>query len=103
MIYLYARFVSLAIIYIVFSIFNWFAPPVVALIGPKWSMVIGGVGYFLFILSFLKPMTWALYLGSVIVGLAAPIIWTGAGGRGPGTDQGLTRDCPGTDQGLSRD
>ena len=54
-----------------------FSPPVVALIGPKWSMFLGGIGYFLFIISFLKPMTWALYLGSVIVGLAAPIIWTG--------------------------
>lgn len=72
-------FISLAVIYIVFSVFNWFAPPVVALIGPKWSMFLGGLGYFLFILNFLKPMTWSLYLGSVIVGLAAPIIWTAQG------------------------
>jgi len=72
-------FISLAVIYIVFSVFNWFAPPIVALVGPKWSMFIGGLGYFLFILSFLKPMTWSLYLGSVIVGLAAPIIWTAQG------------------------
>jgi len=72
-------FISLAVIYIVFSVFNWFAPPVVALIGPKWSMFIGGIGYFLFIISFLKPMNWSLYLGSVVVGLAAPIIWTAQG------------------------
>lgn len=72
-------FISLAIIYVVFSVFNWFAPPVVALIGPKWSMFISGFGFFLFIVSFLKPMTWSLYLGSVIVGLCAPILWTAQG------------------------
>ena len=38
-------FVSLAIVYAVFSIFNWFVPSVIALIGPNISMVIGGVCY----------------------------------------------------------
>lgn len=33
----------------------------------------------LFIASFLKPMTWAFYLGSVLVGIGAAVIWTGQG------------------------
>jgi len=36
---------SLAIIYIVFAFANWLAPSVVSLIGPKYSMVVGGVAY----------------------------------------------------------
>ncbi|KAL3875933.1 hypothetical protein ACJMK2_033837 [Sinanodonta woodiana] len=72
-------YISLSIIYIVFSVSNFGAPSCVALIGPKFSMLVGSVMYFLFILSFLKPMTWALYLASVLVGLGAAILWTGQG------------------------
>ena len=36
---------SLSIIYGVFAVSNWVAPSVIALCGPKWSMVIGGVCY----------------------------------------------------------
>ncbi|KAK7507828.1 hypothetical protein BaRGS_00000793 [Batillaria attramentaria] len=35
--------------------------------------------YFLFILSFLKPMVWALYTGSALVGVGAAVLWTGQG------------------------
>ncbi|CAG2199109.1 UNC93-like protein MFSD11 [Mytilus edulis] len=58
---------------------NWIAPPVVDAIGPKITMLIGAVMYCLFILQFLKPMTWALYLGSVLVGFGAAILWTAQG------------------------
>ncbi|XP_053392761.1 UNC93-like protein MFSD11 [Mercenaria mercenaria] len=42
-------------------------------------MFIGSLLYFLFILSFLKPMTWALYTVSGLVGFGAAILWTGQG------------------------
>ena len=38
-------FTSLAIVYAVFSLSNWFVPSAIALIGPNVSMVIGGVFY----------------------------------------------------------
>ncbi|XP_052068663.1 UNC93-like protein MFSD11 [Mytilus californianus] len=72
-------YTSLCIIYVVFSLGNWIAPPVVDAIGPKITMLIGAVMYCLFILQFLKPMTWALYLGSVLVGFGAAILWTAQG------------------------
>ncbi|XP_064600722.1 UNC93-like protein MFSD11 [Liolophura sinensis] len=72
-------YTSLAIIYSMFSLSNWAAPSILSLIGPKLCMIVGAVMYFLFILQFLKPMTWALYTGSVLVGFGAAILWTGQG------------------------
>ncbi|KAJ8317966.1 hypothetical protein KUTeg_003057 [Tegillarca granosa] len=72
-------YTSLSIIYVVFSVANWIAPPFVTVVGPKLTMFIGGTMYCLFILQFLKPMTWALYLGSVLVGFGAAILWTAQG------------------------
>ena len=72
-------YTSLSIIYSVFSLANWIAPPIVTLIGPKITMIVGAAIYLLFILQFLKPMTWALYLGSVLVGIAAAMLWTAQG------------------------
>ncbi|ELT97164.1 hypothetical protein CAPTEDRAFT_108287 [Capitella teleta] len=72
-------YTSLSIIYGTFAVSNWIAPSVVAIVGPKVSMIIGGIAYCLFIASFLKPMAWALYLGSVLVGFGAAVIWTGQG------------------------
>ncbi|XP_071106126.1 UNC93-like protein MFSD11 [Haliotis cracherodii] len=72
-------YTSLGIIYGVFSLSNWAAPSFVSYVGPKLSMIIGALLYFLFILSFLKPMEWALYLGSALVGFGAAILWTAQG------------------------
>ncbi|CAG9862335.1 unnamed protein product [Phyllotreta striolata] len=70
---------SLAIIYVFFSVFNWIAPSVISVIGSKFSMLIGGVTYMLFILSFLIPRGWLLYTTSAILGVGAALIWTGQG------------------------
>ncbi|XP_070580414.1 UNC93-like protein MFSD11 isoform X2 [Ptychodera flava] len=72
-------YTSLSIIYAVFATSNWIAPSVVSVIGPKWSMVAGGVTYALFIAGFLKPTEWILYTTSVLVGIGAAVIWTGQG------------------------
>ncbi|KAJ8983849.1 hypothetical protein NQ317_016454 [Molorchus minor] len=70
---------SLAIIYLFLSVFNWAAPSVISLIGPKFSMILGGFTYLLFITSFVIPKTWLLYLVSAIIGIGAAMIWTGQG------------------------
>ncbi|KAL5019175.1 hypothetical protein ScPMuIL_004897 [Solemya velum] len=72
-------YISLSIIYVVFSFSNWIVPSIIVLIGAKFSMFFGSLMYTLFILQFLKPMTWALYLGSVLVGLGAAMVWTAQG------------------------
>ncbi|XP_064622299.1 UNC93-like protein MFSD11 isoform X2 [Lineus longissimus] len=72
-------FISLATIYAVFAASNWGAPSVISVLGPKISMMVGGVPYLLLVASFLRPMTWALYTGSVLVGLGASVLWTAQG------------------------
>ena len=70
---------SMAIIYAVFAVFNWLAPSVISLGGPKVAMFYGSITYLFFILTFLWPQTWLLYLASAIIGTGAAMIWTGQG------------------------
>uniref|UniRef100_H2ZXP0 Major facilitator superfamily domain containing 11 n=2 Tax=Latimeria chalumnae TaxID=7897 RepID=H2ZXP0_LATCH len=70
---------SLAIIYGVFSASSLIAPSVVALIGPQFSMLISGVIYSGYIAVFIKPITWTFYVASVLIGLAAAVLWTAQG------------------------
>ncbi|XP_067940067.1 UNC93-like protein MFSD11 isoform X2 [Watersipora subatra] len=72
-------YTSLSVIYLVFAFANWIAAPIVAVVGPRVGMFIGAVIYSGFIASFLGPQTWLLYLMSVLLGIAAAIIWTAQG------------------------
>ncbi|XP_027237310.1 UNC93-like protein MFSD11 [Penaeus vannamei] len=72
-------YISLAVIYAVFATFNWLAPSCLSFLGPKLTMIVGGVTYVIFIASFLWPQTWLLYLSSVLIGVGAALIWTGQG------------------------
>ncbi|KAF5273713.1 hypothetical protein FQA39_LY07403 [Lamprigera yunnana] len=72
-------YTSMAIIYAVFAILNWLAPSVISIGGPKLAMIYGGVTYVFFILTYLWPQTWLLYLASCIIGSGAAMIWTGQG------------------------
>jgi len=72
-------FISLALIYAVFSLSNWFAPSVVALIGPRLTLVVGGIIYSLYIAQIAYPNNYLLYGGSVLIGIGAAVIWTAQG------------------------
>ncbi len=72
-------YTSLAIIYGVFSASNWIAPSVVAVLGPRLTMFVGGLTYASFIAQFFQPNTYALYFLSALLGVGAAIIWTGQG------------------------
>lgn len=72
-------YVSLAVVYAVFALSNWFAPSIICTTGPKISMVLGGITYCLFIANFFFHLTWSLYLASALIGFGASIFWTGQG------------------------
>nr|CAH8863782.1 unnamed protein product [Trichobilharzia regenti] len=74
-----AGYTSLAIVYISFGLFNWFAPIVVIYLGKKYSMIAGSVCYALFIASFIEPREWSLYLSSLVNGIGAAVLWTAQG------------------------
>uniref|UniRef100_A0A4W5KTE9 UNC93-like protein MFSD11 n=1 Tax=Hucho hucho TaxID=62062 RepID=A0A4W5KTE9_9TELE len=72
-------YTSMAIIYGVFSASNLIAPSVVAVIGPQLSMFLSGLVYSGYIAMFIHPFTWSFYTASVVVGIAAAILWTAQG------------------------
>ncbi|CAK6979474.1 Hypothetical predicted protein [Scomber scombrus] len=72
-------YTSMAIIYGVFSASNLIAPSVVAVIGPQLSMFFSGLLYSGYIAMFIYPYTWSFYTASVLVGVAAAILWTAQG------------------------
>lgn len=87
-------FISMCIIYACLAIANWFAPAFVNFLGPRVSMIISGLTYIVFIANFLYPLTWLLYVVSVIVGVGAALIWTAQGNYLTlcSTDQTMSRN-----------
>lgn len=72
-------YTSLAIIYATLAICNWMSPSIITITGPRGAMFIGGLTYLFFIVTFLFPRTWLLYVASVLIGAGAAAIWTGQG------------------------
>jgi len=70
---------SLATIYMVFTAANWIAPPIVNILGPRLTMIVGATTYGLFIAQLLVLNTILLYAASALLGVGAAIIWTAQG------------------------
>ena len=70
---------SLAVLYAVFAIANWFAPPVVSKVGPRFTLVLGGICYALFIAQLIYPNDYMLYGASALLGFGAAMIWVAQG------------------------
>ncbi|KAH7698937.1 Ion channel regulatory protein [Aphelenchoides avenae] len=75
----YAGYYSLAIIYAVFTVANFFAPPIVDKLKAKWSMVAASLFYALFEAGFLVLNEAFLYATSALLGLAAALLWSAEG------------------------
>ncbi|CAF1214416.1 unnamed protein product [Adineta ricciae] len=72
-------YISMAILYSFFALTNVFAPAIVSILGPSVSMFLGGSTYFLYVLSFIYPMTWSYYVVSILIGIGAAVLWTAQG------------------------
>eukprot|EP01027_Heterolobosea_sp_BB2_P005155 GEZU01007911.1.p1 GENE.GEZU01007911.1~~GEZU01007911.1.p1 ORF type:complete len:481 (+),score=140.46 GEZU01007911.1:134-1576(+) len=72
-------FASLAILYAVFALFNFVAPAIEDVIGPRVCMFLGAIPYSLFVLSSVKYYTWTNYTASFLLGLGAATIWVAQG------------------------
>ncbi|XP_078181230.1 major facilitator superfamily protein [Carex rostrata] len=71
--------ISLAILYLSFTLFSIIASPVVRVLGSKRALVLGTSGYLLFIAANLKPSWYTMVPASVYLGFTASIIWVGEG------------------------
>lgn len=72
-------FTSAAIIYAVFTFANWIAPPIVSKIGPRFTLIGGGICYAAFIAQLIYPNDILLYGCSALIGLGAALIWVAQG------------------------
>ena len=70
------KYFSLAIIYAVYTMANWISPSVVALLGPRVTMLVGALAYAGFIAQLLILNTVLLYVMSAVLGVGAAILWT---------------------------
>ena len=70
---------SLAINYIMFSISNLFALPILSKIGPRPTLILGGLCYALFIAQLFYPNDFLLYGASVIIGFGSALLWVSQG------------------------
>ncbi|KAJ1095929.1 hypothetical protein NDU88_001079 [Pleurodeles waltl] len=70
---------SLAVIYGVFSVSQLMAPPWVALLGPRISLILSGAFYSGYAAALTTPRNWSFYPTSVLLGVAAGVLWTAQG------------------------
>jgi len=72
-------YVANAILYAFFAFSNFLAPWIINTIGPRYSMVIGGLGYTAYAAQMLYLEDWLLYTCAVLNGVGAALLWTGQG------------------------
>lgn len=70
-------FRSLILIYLFFLLFDPLSAVFVSRYGAKKSMIIASIFYSLFIISLLSKSPYLIYLTSMLLGIAASLLWTG--------------------------
>eukprot|EP01121_Diplochlamys_sp_Union-15-3_P016885 TRINITY_DN5834_c0_g1_i1.p1 TRINITY_DN5834_c0_g1~~TRINITY_DN5834_c0_g1_i1.p1 ORF type:complete len:437 (-),score=44.81 TRINITY_DN5834_c0_g1_i1:137-1447(-) len=70
---------SLVVLYVTVAITVFMAPMVVAFIGEKWTMVLGGACYVVYIASLIKVVKSVVLIAAVIIGFGASILWVAQG------------------------
>ena len=64
------------IIYVLFAFNSWLSPSFVVVFGPRVSMLAAALLYVFYVSQYLYLNTYSVYVATVLVGLAAPVIWT---------------------------
>ena len=64
------------IIYVLFALNSWLSPSIVVVFGPRISMLAAALLYVFYVSQYLYLNTYSVYVATVLVGLAAPVIWT---------------------------
>lgn len=70
-------FQSLIIIYLSFTLFCPISSIFISKYGAKKCMILSSLCYSLFIISLLSKSYLLIYLGSLIIGITASLLWTG--------------------------
>ncbi|KAL1124484.1 hypothetical protein AAG570_001110 [Ranatra chinensis] len=71
--------VSFGLLYMVYGIFLWLVPSLIALIRPKFGLLLGAVCVLGLVFSYSLEATWATYVGVVLGGIGASLVWVSQG------------------------
>lgn len=72
-------YVSLASLYLVFSLSNFISPTIESFLGPRVCLIVAGFIYTSYTLFAAFPYRWAIIVSSVLVGFAASLLWISQG------------------------
>jgi hypothetical protein len=61
------------------AIGNWVSVSVVAVFGAKWSLVVSGALYVIYIACLIRPLIYSIFLGAFILGSGGGVLWTAQG------------------------
>jgi MFS family permease len=70
---------SIGTIYLAMTSMTLVSPVIVARLGPKWSEVLGGVCFVIYMAVNIKDIPWLLISASVVLGVGASVLWTAQG------------------------
>lgn len=72
-------YLSGAIIYMMVAIGNWVSVSIVAVVGAKWSLVVSGALYVVYIACLIRPLVYTVFIGAFILGAGGGVLWTAQG------------------------
>eukprot|EP01080_Neovahlkampfia_damariscottae_P006880 gene6880-11042_t len=72
-------YISLGLLYFIFSLSNFFSPTIEKFVGSKICMIAGSLVYILYVLFAGFNFAWLLIVFSIFLGFAASILWTAQG------------------------
>ena len=70
---------SVSISNVVLAIANFFALPILSKIGPRLTLILGGICYSLFIAQMVYPNDYMLYSASALAGFGIALLWVAQG------------------------
>ena len=72
-------YINLGCLYGMFAAFSIIGPKIVAMVGPKYSMIIGGVTYALVVASNFSNQSYVQIIANLLVGVGAAMLWNAEG------------------------
>ncbi|XP_019853557.1 PREDICTED: UNC93-like protein MFSD11 [Amphimedon queenslandica] len=72
-------YLSGSIIYLMVAIGNWVSVSIVSIFGAKWSLVISGALYVIYIACLIRPLIYSIFIGAFILGAGGGVLWTAQG------------------------